>query len=177
MRSLLIRIMKTAAFNRRGFLIALIAFLPLKLAWDVSRIPDYRGGYLEVSYSSDGRYKGLEIIVADNYQFSGWTHFAMTTGGYLPRMFYALADAKTNQILAYIPLDVDWMPTGRGATWHCGKTKKDSCTQVSIGFNAEAVLPPSAWQRLVAKLVVYFKDLENPQFKQVREFENYDMRD
>lgn len=151
-------------------LVGLVLFVILKIALDVSTVPNYRGANAYISLSPDGRYKALRLYV-ENERKGEWSEFALGMGGYATNPLFAIADASSGEILAFYHPPSNWRSNGFGGIWSCGESRKEDCTGYSFPYSDEISLPPSWWKRTHAKLAVKLKGLENPQFKKVTVYE------
>lgn len=153
------------SFKLRLF-VALLLFLFLKIALDVFRVQDYRGANAHVSFSPDGRYKALRLYI-ENGKEDAWGEFALRMGGYATYPLFVIADASSDEVLAFYHPPKNWRSSGFGGIWRCGRGRKDSCTGYSFPYSDEILIPPPWWKRVHAKLTVKLRGFESAQFKNI----------
>lgn len=157
--------------RRLKILLALLVLSPpSKLLWDVYRVPDYRGGNAYVSTSPDEIYKGIDIFTPESTAYDGWSPFLLEISDYKPGMIMGLVDAKTGQMLAYVPIHDKDLSTGDGGFWECTDREKGPCVQYRSSFWYSMVeLPPNRWHRLVAWMAFKLRGLGASDFSKVEE--------
>ncbi|MDH4396907.1 MAG: hypothetical protein QE278_14615 [Limnobacter sp.] len=151
-------------------LIALVLFLPLKAAFDVFKISNYKASNAYVSFSPDGKYKSIVMVLNDDFD-DFWISFALGFGDYENDILFAIADASTGEMLAFYHPPNDWRSSGAGGHWTCEGEGKKTCISYRFPYFYEIPLPLTWWQRTHAKLTVKIKGLENPEFKKVTVYE------
>lgn len=150
-------------------MVLLVLFPPVKLLWNVYSITDYRGGNAYVSSSPDGTYKGINMYAPESKTYYGLDAFLKEIVG-PPNTTLGLADAKTGQMLAYVPIDNDALSNGIGGIWKCVDEKKGPCVNFQSSFRDYSLdLPPSRWQMLVAWTASKLRGLGASDFGKVEE--------
>lgn len=153
------------SFRLRLF-VALLLFLFLKIALEVVRVQDYRGANAHVSFSPDGRYKALRLYI-ENGKEDAWGEFALRMGGYATYPLFVIADASSDEVLAFYYPPSFWVSDASGGIWVCGEREQGPCTAYHFPYSDEIPVPPPWWKRVHAKLSVKLRGLENAQFKNI----------
>lgn len=151
--------------------ILLLVLAPVvKLLWDVYRIPDYRKGSAYVSTSPDGVYKGMDLFSPKSTAYGGLSGFLLSVSGYDSGMIMSIADGKTGQMLAYVPINTHDLSSGEGGMWECVDRKKGPCVYYISSFRYSYLeLPPNRWHRLVAWSAFKLRGLS---FSEISKIEN-----
>ena len=154
---------------RRWFkrlLIFIVLFFPIKMAFEVSRVPNYDGGKAYIDYSPDGKYRSA-MVYTDPKNQTAWTDFARGISGHSHYLTYLISDPSGKTIYAMVPVDYYWVSSGRSTIWHCGDKDNKLCHGYLRSYGIEGTLPPSLWQRAHAWLTVRIKGFQGAEFGEV----------
>lgn len=130
-----------------GYIVSFVVVALLaRMAFDVWRVPDYRGRTAYVSYAPDGRFKA-SVIPTES------------------RTVLLLQRQEDQRYLAVSVLPQNWVASLSDDNWTC--TPQHGCTAYRAGYQPGFVLPPSLWQQFHAWLTIHLRQLEPSHLKDV----------